>query len=283
MYRRAAELNPENPAHLLDLGNVAFELGEIDEALSKFNQAIAWREDYAPAYERLGALYEREQRWDKALAAYREASALAPMSPLYRYKVGAIHKQLDQHEEAVEHLEAAVELRSTDGAAATPSFSRDGAYGQLGEVYEEQQRYDEALQAYEQALVIAPEEGAHHARIAKLCRRLGHLDKALLHARRVVELAPENAAAHYELGKVYEAREEFDDALTACLEACERDPEVADYHYSAGVIYKHLKRYPEAAVKLRRAIKLKPNHADAYKQWAAVSAMSFIWRESREG
>jgi tetratricopeptide (TPR) repeat protein len=87
---------------------------------------------------------------------------------------------------------------------------------------------------------------------------------------------------HYELGKTYEAREELDDALVAYLEACERDPEMADYHYSAGVIYKHLKRYPEAAAKLRRAIKLKPNHADAYKQWAAVSAMSFIWRERKE-
>jgi tetratricopeptide (TPR) repeat protein len=108
------------------------------------------------------------------------------------------------------------------------------------------------------------------------------MDKALVHVRKMVELEPENPAAYYELGKAYEAREEFDEALSAFLEACRRDPEVADYHYSAGVIYKHLRRYPDAAAKLRKAIKLQPNHADAYKQWAAVSAMSFIWRERKE-
>jgi tetratricopeptide (TPR) repeat protein len=98
----------------------------------------------------------------------------------------------------------------------------------------------------------------------------------------MIELEPENPAAHYELGKTYEAREEFEDALAAYLEASERDPQMAEYHYKAGVIYKQLKRYPDAAAKLRKAIKLQPNHADAYKQWAAVSAMSFIWRERME-
>jgi superkiller protein 3 len=282
MYERAAELDPGDPVHLLDIGNVALELGHISEALSKFNQAIARRQHYTPAYERLGALYEREEQWTKALEAYREASALAPESPLYRYKVGAIHKQLDQYKESAEQLEAAVELQCDDGAGAALPFNRDAAYGQLGEVYEIQQRYDEALQAYEQALQMAPQEVAHHARIGRLCRKLGHLDKALLHVRKMVELEPENPAAHYELGRTYEAREEFDDALAAYLEAAERDPQMAEYHYCAGVICKHLKRYPEAAAKLRRAIKLQPNHADAYKQWAAVSAMSFIWRERRD-
>jgi tetratricopeptide (TPR) repeat protein len=280
MYQRAAELDPDDSAHLLNLGNVALELGDIKGAMDKFNGAIAKREGYTPAYERLGALYERERRWDKALAAYRKASALAPKSPLYRYKAGAIHKQLDQYEESAKQLEAAVELQSEDGAAL--SFDRGGAYAQLGEVYEVQERYDEALQAYEQAALVAPEDVEHHARIGRLCRKLGHMDKALVHVRKMVELEPENPAAYYELGKAYEAREEFDEALSAFLEACRRDPEVADYHYSAGVIYKHLRRYPDAAAKLRKAIKLQPNHADAYKQWAAVSAMSFIWRERKE-
>jgi tetratricopeptide (TPR) repeat protein len=283
MYQRAAELDPEDPVHLLDLGNVAIELGETEEALSKFNRAIERRRGYTLAYERLGALFEREQLWGKALEAYREASALSPDSPAYRYKVGAIHRQLDQYEEAAENLEVAVELQSDNGAAGALSFSRDGAYGQLGDVYQVQQRYDEALQAYEQALVLAPDKAAHHARVGRLCRDLGYLDKALLHIHRMVELEPEDPVAYYELGKTHATREELDDALLAYVEASERDPEVAEYHYCAGVTYKNLKRYPEAAARLRRAIKLKPNHADAYKQWAAVSAMSFIWRERRDG
>jgi tetratricopeptide (TPR) repeat protein len=283
MYQRAAQVDPDNPSYLLYLGNVAAELGDIEDALDIFHEVLSRRPEYTPAYERLGALYEHEQKWAKAIEAYGQASALAPHSPLYRYKVGAIHKQLDQYEEAAEQLEAAVELQSEAGIAESASLARDGAYGQLGEVYEIQERYDEALQAYEQALAIAPDNVAHHARMGALCRELGHLDKALLHIEQMIELEPECPVSYYELGKTYETREEFNDALNAYLEAAERDPEVAEYHYCAGVVYKKLKRYPEAATKLRKAIKLKPNHADAYKQWAAVSAMSFIWRERQDG
>jgi hypothetical protein len=47
-------------------------------------------------------------------------------------------------------------------------------------------------------------------------------------------------------------------------------------------VYKQLKQYPEGAAMFRKAIELCPGDPNAYKQWAAVSAVSFLQQQRAE-
>ena len=97
------------------------------------------------------------------------------------------------------------------------------------------------------------------------------------------ELQPDDAVAFFELGKSYELLDEHDEALRAYLEATQRAPETADYYYNAGLAYKQLKRYTEGASMFRKTLQLQPDHAGAYKQWAASSAVSFFRQRQSVG
>lgn len=77
-YRRALELDPEHPGALLNLGNIAYHRGELEEARDLYRRATAVAPEYAEAHYNLGNVFDDLGQIDAAATAYRDALALAP-------------------------------------------------------------------------------------------------------------------------------------------------------------------------------------------------------------
>ena len=106
----ALERHPGDVKSLSKLGYIAWNEGEYDEAIRRFQQVLALDPRQAAAYVHLGVNYAAQERFDASIAAYREAGRLNP----------DLARLVAQSIDLVEHLQRAKERPDDpDGAGAT--------------------------------------------------------------------------------------------------------------------------------------------------------------------
>ncbi len=106
-YQRALALNPDYAAAWANLGLVQQELGQGDAAIDSFNQALAREPNFAQVHNNLGNLFTAAGKLDRAVQHYQQALAIAPAFAEARSNLGIVHKQRDEHAEAIACLQAA--------------------------------------------------------------------------------------------------------------------------------------------------------------------------------
>ena len=89
----------------------------------------------------------------------------------------------------------------------------------------------EAIDRFQRAIELSPDQALYHRNICELYRSQSRLDEAVAHGRRAVELAPEDAGAHYNLGVIRYDRLEIDQAIEAVRKALELDPTLTAAHF----------------------------------------------------
>jgi tetratricopeptide (TPR) repeat protein len=183
----------------VDRGDAYAAKGDTARAVADYEAALDKNSRYAPAYLKLGMLYQGQQRWREAESAYlkcveadpsnvvaynnlawmaaeqkrrpddalawaRKAVELAPKSPAVRDTLAWVHRNRGELKEAQSVLEK----------AASMSPPHAGVQYRLGVVYSEQGRERDALAAFEKALDIEksfPEAEEARRRIAALKKR----------------------------------------------------------------------------------------------------------------
>jgi len=141
-------------------------------------------------------------------------------------------------------------------------------YERIGNIYSIYlENYQKALEAYERASTLAPGEAVYHARMGYLLyARLNRYADAIDAYRQASELAPRKAAYHAEIGKIlYTRLGKYQEALEAYSQAIKLDPKEAAYHAMIGkILYRHLGRYKDAIEVYQRASNLNPKEATYY-------------------
>jgi tetratricopeptide (TPR) repeat protein len=75
-YREAIRLKKDDALAHYNLGNALRERGQWDEAIACYREAIRLKKDFALAHNNLGVALRHQGRLDEAIAAYREAIRL---------------------------------------------------------------------------------------------------------------------------------------------------------------------------------------------------------------
>jgi len=104
----------------------------------------------------------------------------------------------------------------------------------------------EALEYYEQAESVDPENPALLARLGIAYFSMNRLEKAALVLSKAIHLSPNLFLAHFFLGKVYEAQEKLAMALDAYKEASLLQPNDIKVQLAIGEIYEKLQDYEKA-------------------------------------
>jgi Tfp pilus assembly protein PilF len=136
-------------------------------------------------------------------------------------------------------------------------------YG-LGNVYSDQQRWEEAEKAYRQAIQLEPQSPEAHIALSfvltqpvvgvNLSSRYAEAEKA---ARRAIQLDPENAVAFDQLGVALELRGAIgSETREAYRKAVELDPKFALAHAHLSRLYRRNGRNTEAEKSYREAVRL---------------------------
>ncbi len=148
-------------------------------------------------------------------------------------------------------------------ASPAPDPAEAARLNNLGVAYMDQQLFEKALKAFEEAAAKDPA-----LKITTLNRGVALLNlQKLEEAKALLEKAakddPSDAHAWFNLGLYYKNSASSEAALGAFRRVIDIDPNDADTWYFLGSTYAQLKQFPEAIAAFEHALKIDPLHASA--------------------
>ncbi len=146
---QAVALDPNKAIYRNALGLANLHLGRLQDAVGSFREALRLNPQFPDAYNNLGVALAQSGKSEEALRAFRKALSFPSYnSPEIVYQnLGETYYTLGRYEEAERALRAA--LRRNANLATS--------YYTLGLVHERQARRQDALKAYREVLIRAPD------------------------------------------------------------------------------------------------------------------------------
>ena len=140
----------------------------------------------------------------------------------------------------------------------------------LGTVLRDQERFDEALDAFTESAHLAPAFPETHSQLSYLFYRVDDPGNALAEARTALSMDPANAEAYRYLGLALYAQGHYEAALNAYEKSLEREPENADVYFDIGITERDKGDLRQAAVAYRHALALRPDYWQAHSNLGVV-------------
>ena len=202
--------NPGSAAALKIAGMDQFMLGHPREALAAMTRASQLAPGDPDAFYYLGRLYFTADNAVAALAAFERAVVLDPSSVRAHNGLGQTYEALGRRADAEKAYRDAVALET-----GQPKPSEWPAYN-LGALYLEDGRTDEAIACFRKALQINPTFPEARVKLATALSKNQAAPESFELLHEVLRLNPRNAEAHYRLallltkaGKRDEAHQHF--------------------------------------------------------------------------
>ena len=180
-------------------------------------------------------------------------------------------------EHAVRYLTAALALRP---GSATAHF-------RLGIALVAQEKPDEGIAEYREAIRLKPDLYGVHAALVSALQKQGRLDEGIAEYRAAIRANPDSAGAHNGLGRVFFAQRKFDEAIAEFREATRIKPDYAPGHLNLGYALRGQGKLDEAIAAFREAIRIDPNYntprihlGSALRDQGKLDEAIAVWRES---
>ncbi|MBN1165309.1 MAG: tetratricopeptide repeat protein [Candidatus Krumholzibacteriota bacterium] len=224
-----------------DLGEIYYNLGRTDEAISELRAAIKLDADYWRSHFLLSFAFGDIGHFQDALDESRIASRLNP---------------------SFQNTEANLALSDYDreGRGERPSKeipSLESTSFTLGTAYRERGYFQEAFRELKKALMDMPEKDRVLIEIGKVHIAEGNNDKALLTFLKALQENPENAEAYKLCGCVYHLQEEYKSAATCYLQAFRLNSADADSMNNLGVLLYQVGLLEDAERMFKKGLNLK--------------------------
>lgn len=153
----------------------------------------------------------------------------------------------------------------------------------LGNALAQQERYDEAGHAFQEALRIRPDDAQTHVDLGLMSARRGNTARALQHYRDALRIDPKSPFAHNNLGSLLADQGNFTEAIGHFHAVLEINPEWSDVHRNIGQSYAESGDFPNALLHFDKALRKDPYNAILHYNRGMALAMQGRLEESIAG
>ncbi|MCH7539691.1 MAG: tetratricopeptide repeat protein [Proteobacteria bacterium] len=174
-------------------------------------------------------------------------------------RVAVYHNNMGEAYRAQDKFDEAV-LHYRQALAIQPNSV--GTCYNLGAALMAQGQAEAAIAAYRQALTIEPNAPEAHYNLACALRQRGAVEEAIGSYERALELNPDLVEAHFNLAGALTERHRREEAIVHLRQVIARQPENAEAHYRLGQALAALDRFEDAAACHRQALKIDPDRAE---------------------
>ena len=195
-FERAAKLTAAYPDTLPNawnnLGLIATQEGNTEEAVRYFREALKVNPDHLIALDNLGNAFRQLKIWVEARRAFEHALAVSPDDPEANYGLGMVYAQQDDTQRLYEYLQKALKAR--------PDYPE--ALNNLGVLYLRTGRRDQAVEAFERCMRVAPEFDQAYLNLARVDAIEGNVEQAKSVLRELLRHHPDHAIAKKALAEL---------------------------------------------------------------------------------
>ena len=140
------------------------------------------------------------------------------------------------------------------------------ASSKLGWLYLEQEKFQQAEMCIKKALQINPGNDSAYLQLWAIYREQGKFQQAEEEFKKELEFNPENSERHFQLGSIYRHQEKFRQAEERFKKALELNPDNSETHLQLGSIYRHQGKFKQAEERFKKALELNPGDEEAFLQ-----------------
>ena len=253
----------KDPGHVGALRNLARLLtgqGKVDEAIERYNKALAMREEFALHID-LGQLLDARQQNDEAMKHFARAAEMAPNAATAQLALGRALLKARRYEEAADRLGRAILI--DDGLAE--------AHRDLGAALQRLGKVDRAIAEFGRAVNLRPTDFVARELLAYALLADGKLPEAIEQYKKVLVLQPNLPDAHNNLAVALAKTGKLDEAIIHFSAAVRLEP-TALRHYNLATQLVRRGGDREALMHYRQALLLRPAWPEAMAECAWVLA-----------
>ncbi len=253
-FQEALQINPGYVEAHINLGNALFQRGKVDEAIAQYQRALQINPDYAGAHYDLGNALLRQGSVDEAIAQYQRALQIRPDYALAHGNLGNALLQKGNVDEAVAHIQRALQIKPGNATA----------HNNLGNALLRKGSVGEAIVNFRKALRINPDYAEAHYNLGNALVKEGDADEAITHFQKALQINPDYAEAHYNLGNALLQKGRVDEAIAQYQKALQIKPDYAEVHNNLGNALLQRGGVDEAIAQYQKALQIKPEYLEAH-------------------
>lgn len=250
-FRAALKLKPESLEAQLGVADALFDMKNYLGADAEYQKIIAQNPNSPEARRgRADTLYELN-KYDEAVGEYEAALRVgANDAGIYNNYANALFRtgKRENRDRAIENYNIAIKKE--------PNWP--DAYAGLANTLRIQKRLDEAKQAVERSIDLAPNSPLGHTVAGRVYADLGDFTRANTEGQKSIQLAPKDAFVYLNWGGILYAQKRYNEAINAYVAAQSYDPTWAVPRNSLGTLFLNVNRPKEALDELEFAAKLEP-------------------------
>lgn len=227
-----------------------FELDYIKEAMDASFKAIEIYPYIAEPYEiqiKIHMKYKNIEMAKNVIQSYNETGIISQRMLLCSARIALEEGKL---EEALGYVEKVL----GDNEDISDLIEEEQPYIIRAYIYEEMNKPEEAISAYEKAVEINPEHSSAYGHMGLIYKNTGKLTKALEMFDKQIEVAP-SALAYINRGTLNRFFQKYKSALEDFKNALEYEPDNAFCHSRIGLIYEYHREFKEALASYDNALR----------------------------
>jgi tetratricopeptide (TPR) repeat protein len=245
----AISVNPADPVDRYNMGLVYLKKNDKERALSEFLKAQELAKNDARVLEGLGEAYFSLKEYDKSLEVYnklsdalnRDARILSRIAEIY-YEKGDLGNAYDYYKKITVMEPASENARI--------------AYINMGNIMDDAQRYEEAIESYKKALLISPKDDAALYNLGIAYKHAGRIELAIEVWKKAAELNPDNPRPLLAIADFYYEKKYMDMAMDEYQKILRRWPNIQDAHFNLGAVYYHTNQLDFAIGEYKKVLEI---------------------------
>ncbi len=255
---RALDMAPEDEEAWVVKAQVLEKTGNCEQALQTLKRGLIFLGP-SPAIDfELGLMFQSREMYEEALSHFRSALENGGLEAAYAELI-LCYEELGREDECLRWLESRADLNPFDAAA----------WYHLGLALTKSERYEEAIEAFLNAVVLEEDNFAHHYALALAyveVKRYALAIPALLDA---LVLCPDEKMILMFLGECYEELAQPSSARIYYLRCKKYHPRYPEAWYGVGSTFESEGKFLESVYYYEKALELDENYYDALLGLAA--------------
>jgi tetratricopeptide (TPR) repeat protein len=258
-FEKALSEDPDNQELRRSYAEVLMANGRDDAARVQLEKILQSDPQDGSTYLRLGQLDRQTGKFDQARQELDRARTLMPDNPEVPYQQALLEDSVGNEDKAAGIVEDLLKkTEKPDGQYSLGEANNRAIFlERLGMIYRTQEKYDQAIAAFQQILTLGKSQAPRaEGLIVETLRLSGKPGQALKRVQEAVQKYPEDRSLKMLQASLLGEQGQVDQAIKELQGLLDGTPNDRETELVIAQVYSQAKRYPEAETAVQKALAL---------------------------